>query len=95
MENYDTIISSDGEDGLETAKFTLPDLILLDVMMPGMSGYEVLDELKKDSKTKDIPVILVTGKAEEEAKTKNAAGFIKKPFRRDNVKAIVSSILKN
>ena len=95
MEEYKTIIALDGEDGLDVAKTTKPDIILLDVMMPIMDGYEVLTELKKDPALKDIPVILVTGKtqAADEAKgyEMGAAGYIRKPFQKEVVKEVIAS----
>jgi len=54
------LLASDGETGLELARKELPSVILLDVMMPKMDGFAVLTELKKDEKTKDIPVLLLT-----------------------------------
>jgi CheY-like chemotaxis protein len=57
---YEVISATDGVEGLEKAKKEKPDLVLLDIMMPVMSGYEVIEELKKDDATKSIPVIMVT-----------------------------------
>jgi len=59
-ENFQVLSALDGEAGLEMAKKEIPDLILLDIILPEKDGYEVLDELKKDEKTKNIPVILLT-----------------------------------
>jgi len=58
--DYDVEIAKDGEDGLEKVKSFKPDVILLDLIMPDMSGIEVLKELKFSSKYKKIPVILLT-----------------------------------
>ena len=97
-DDYDTSISMDGEDGLETARIIMPDLILLDVMMPGMSGYEVLETLKADETMKSIPVILISGKGSEKNEAKGyelgAAGYIKKPFDKTVVKDTVDSMMK-
>ena len=60
-----TISAPDGYSGLEQAKKAKPDLIILDVQMPGKSGFEVFSELKKDDSTKDIPVIMLTGIGEK------------------------------
>jgi len=65
-EKFEVINSLDGESGLEMARKELPDLILLDIVLPKKDGYEVLDELKKDEKTKDIPVILLTNLESQE-----------------------------
>ncbi|MCL2388175.1 MAG: response regulator [Defluviitaleaceae bacterium] len=97
-ENYETIISKSGEDGLETAKLTKPDLILLDVMMPGMSGYDVLRELKADDQLKEIPVILITGNSTEENEAEGyalgAADYIKKPFVKSLVIERVTAVIE-
>lgn len=57
---FDVIVATDGEDGLEKIKQTLPDLVILDVMMPKMNGLEVLGKLKTDLRTKNIPVVMLT-----------------------------------
>ncbi len=59
-EGYVVEHAPDGEEALKIAQKFLPDIILLDILMPKMDGFEVLKHLKKDSKTKDIPVILLT-----------------------------------
>lgn len=64
-EGYRTVIASDGASGLESARFASPDLILLDLMLPGMSGIEVCKILKSSEKTARIPVIILTAKGEE------------------------------
>lgn len=60
IENFNVITAEDGEKGLKAAKEKNPDIILLDILMPRMNGVEVLEELKKDDSTKNIPVILLT-----------------------------------
>ena len=60
QEGYDVSSALDGETGLKLAKTQKPDLILLDVILPKMDGFEVLKELKADKNTKDIPVIVLT-----------------------------------
>ena len=75
---YEVEIAQRGGEGLEKAKDTLPNLILLDIMMPEMDGFEVLAILKKDDKTKSIPVIALTNLAgEEDAKRALALGVAK------------------
>ena len=59
-EGYNILTSPDGKEGIETAKKDAPDLIVLDLMMPGISGFEVIDELRADEKTALIPVIILT-----------------------------------
>ncbi len=86
--------TTNGEKALEIAfSDNPPDLILLDVIMPGMDGYEVCRKLKKQTNTKNIPVIFVTGKADEEDQVKGfnigAIDYITKPFSAVIVKARV------
>ena len=58
--------ASNGEDGLQAAETYLPDVILLDIIMPGLDGYEVLAKLKESEKTRHIPVILITSLSDKE-----------------------------
>jgi len=67
---YEIITANNGKVGLKKAKQYNPDLIFLDIMMPGIDGLEVLKILKADKKTASIPVIMLTGRAEEEFKAK-------------------------
>jgi len=60
QEGYEMISALDGETGLRLAKSEKPDLILLDLILPKMHGFEVLKKLKEDKETKDIPVIVLT-----------------------------------
>lgn len=98
QEGYEVITAYDGKEGIEKANSTLPDLILLDVMMPDISGFEVCKILVNNEKTKHIPVILVTAKASaEDTKEGLEAGafdYIKKPFNRIELMARVKSALK-
>ncbi len=59
-ENCEFVTANDGEEGLEKAKTVLPDLILCDIKMPRMDGYQFVRELKKEEKTRQIPVIMLT-----------------------------------
>jgi signal transduction histidine kinase len=80
-------IATDGEDGLSKAKFSLPDLILLDVQMPGMDGFQVCQQLKADAATADIPVIFMTALADAKSKIRGlslgAVDYITKPFEQE------------
>jgi len=60
FENFEIGLANDGQMGLKLAKKDLPDLILLDILLPKLDGFEVLKKLKKDEATKNIPVILLT-----------------------------------
>ena len=63
-DKYELMVAMSGEECLEILEMEKPDLILLDVMMPGMNGYEVCRKIKVNEKTKNIPVVFVTGKGE-------------------------------
>jgi DNA-binding response OmpR family regulator len=58
--NYDVIAAVDGEDGIQKIKSEKPDLVLLDLMLPGINGFEVLEMAKKDPETNKIPVIILS-----------------------------------
>ena len=84
-DEYDTIVAKSGERALKSVRSAMPpDLILLDVMMPGMDGYEVCRQLKADRATQDIPIIFVTAKQSVEDETKGlklgAVDYITKPI---------------
>jgi DNA-binding response OmpR family regulator len=72
---YKVINASSGKDGISLAKKHKPDLILLDVMMPKIDGFEVLKKLKADKDTITIPVIMLTGRSDDEAMTKASSLF--------------------
>ena len=97
-EGYEVLTACDGKSGIEKATAELPDLILLDVMMPDINGFEVCKKLVNDSKTSAIPIILVTAKIDaEDTKEGLDAGaydYIKKPFNKVELLARVKSALK-
>ena len=92
---YAIYTARDGKTGLEIAKEYLPDLILLDIIMPDMDGYEVMTELKASQKTQNIPVIFTTGLVSSEDIKKGlamgAADYISKPFSAANIKEKVNN----
>jgi DNA-binding response OmpR family regulator len=65
--HYEVVTANNGADGLQAAQTQHPDLILLDVMMPGMDGFEVLRKLRRSETTKHIPVVMLTAKGESKA----------------------------
>jgi CheY-like chemotaxis protein len=98
LEGHDVLLASSSYEGLEKARLSpAPDLILLDVMMPGMDGYEVCRQLKSDVDTKDIPVIFITGMSdkinEEKGLKLGAVDYIHKPFSLSLVSARVRNQL--
>lgn len=94
-EGFDVMTALDGQDGLRQAQLKLPDLILLDLMLPGMSGLEVCRQLRSGTRTKGIPVIMVTAKAEESDQlvgfAVGADDYVTKPY---SVKVLTERIRK-
>ncbi|MFH1247846.1 MAG: response regulator [Candidatus Omnitrophota bacterium] len=82
--NYEVIVAFDGKSGLELARQQRPDLIILDVVMPNMGGFEVLHALKHGSQTSMIPVIMLTQKRDSgsmlDAHEQGGTDYISKPF---------------
>lgn len=66
LENFEVNIADDGEKGLKAAIENVPDIVLLDIVLPKMSGFEVLKNLKLDDKTKNVPVILLTNLSQKD-----------------------------
>jgi DNA-binding response OmpR family regulator len=92
-EGYDVSVAYDGSDGLVKALNELPDLIILDLKMPGIGGFEVLSKLKNNSKTVEVPVIMLTAMADTkfvmEAKAALATDYVIKPHGLDKLMGIV------
>jgi len=95
---FDVIEAYDGEEALEKAKSENPDLILLDIMMPKMTGYEVCQKLRANGTTKSIPIVMITALHEMEDRIKGidagADDFISKPFNKTELLARVKSLLR-
>ncbi len=96
--DYEVIIAHDGHSGLDMAFTEAPDLLLLDIMMPGLDGYQVCTQLKNSEKTRLIPIIMITALTEIEDKIKvlnaGADDFISKPFNKHELMARVRSLLR-
>ena len=96
--DYTILAAEDGEGGVKRAEYSQPDLILLDIMMPGIDGYETCRRLKAQQSTRDIPVICMTALAETENKLRGfdagAVDYITKPFQREEVLARVDVHLR-
>jgi len=97
-EGYEVASANNGMDALERVRTFMPDVILMDVMMPRMNGYEVLKALKDDESTRYIPVIMLTGLGGVENKVQGfdvgAEDYITKPFSLREVSARVRSLLR-
>lgn len=95
--HYDVLFATNGEDALRVAAEQAPDLILLDIVMPGMNGYEVCGLLKDNENTKRIPIVFLTAKGDEEDELRGfehgAVDFISKPFSMPVVRARVKNVL--
>jgi CheY-like chemotaxis protein len=98
VEGYAVRIATSGEEALAAVKEQLPDLILLDVMMPGIDGFEVARRLKADSLTRCIPIVMVTALEDHESRLKGfeagAEEFLSKPVCRAELQMRVKSLLK-
>jgi DNA-binding response OmpR family regulator len=97
-QGYEIIKAASGEEALEKLAHNQIDLVLLDIMMPRMSGLEVLEKMRSDEKTKAIPVVMVTALKETEDKIKaleaGCDDFVSKPFDKIELLARVKSMLK-
>jgi len=98
QEGYDVVTAEDGRECLNKLRTMKPDLILLDMMMPGMSGREVCEKIRKDSKTKDLKVAFLTvAKFSESGKgvlsDMKVLDYITKPFDNDDLLKRVKKII--
>ncbi len=93
MKNHEVITAKDGDSGIKAAKKDQPDLILLDILMPKMNGYEACSILKKDELTKNIPIFILSAKGQmsdlEQAFKFGADNYITKPFNPDKLNEII------
>ena len=97
-EEYEIQVATSGTQGLAYAEASPPDLILLDIMMPEMDGYEVCRRLKADARLQHIPVIFITAHTEAEAETigldLGAADFLQKPINRMPKNPVMPSAIR-
>jgi DNA-binding response OmpR family regulator len=84
LEGYDVLLAHHGEEAYELAVAEIPDLVILDIMMPRMDGYETVEKLKATDTTKDIPIVFLSAKAQqsdiERGKEYGVADYLTKPF---------------
>jgi DNA-binding response OmpR family regulator len=97
LAGYDVVIVDDGETALRMARETSPDLVILDVMMPGMDGYEVCRILKADPETRRIPIIMLSAKVQridhDLGLEVDADAYVKKPFSGRKLLEVARSLL--
>jgi DNA-binding response OmpR family regulator len=95
---YSAVTAKSGKQGIRAARYRIPDLILLDINMPKMDGFAVLEQLKADPKTMSIPVIMLTGREDDESKLKAASlyseHYITKPFDLEELDGKISQLLQ-
>jgi twitching motility two-component system response regulator PilH len=94
---HEAITAEDGASGVETAKRELPDLILMDVVMPNLNGFQATRSISREATTSHIPIVLVTTKDLETDKVwglrQGARGYITKPFREDELAELITRTL--
>jgi CheY-like chemotaxis protein len=96
--DLEIITRDDGKSGLHAVSSESPDLVVLDIGLPGLDGWQVLDRIRKDDATHDIPVVVLTAHAEEESRRRanegGADAFVTKPFQPNDFRATVLSLLE-
>ncbi len=92
------VMREDGPGALEAALSESPDLMVLDIGLPEMDGWEVLDRLRSDPRTRSLPVLVLTAHAEEESRRRadegGADGFITKPFQPDELRQEILRVIE-
>ncbi len=96
-DHYEVYEAVNGRDGIDKAKLNIPDAIISDIMMPEASGYDLVEELKQNERTKHIPIILLTALGEDEKKIEGynygADDYIVKPFKFDVLLSRIENLL--
>ena len=98
MEDFNVVEAQDGVEALEKVRSEIPDLVLLDLMLPKINGFEVCQRLKRDEATSSIPIIMLTAKGETSDKIEGieigADDYVTKPFNLDELKARIKAVLR-
>ncbi|MGB8217809.1 MAG: response regulator [Candidatus Methanoperedens sp.] len=96
--DYIVVEALNGQEALDIVKNEIPDIILLDIMLPGMDGYEVCSRLKNNALTKNIPIIMLTARDNVKEKVKGletgADDYVAKPYNLHEMKARIKSVLR-
>ncbi|MDK1023776.1 MAG: response regulator [Gammaproteobacteria bacterium] len=94
---HEVITADNGRDGVEKATIHLPDLVLMDIVMPGMNGFQATRNICRAAETKHIPVIIVSSKDQETDKVwgvrQGAKGYITKPVDREELISVINKLL--
>ncbi len=97
-EGYETIVAHDGQEGLRKAQTLLPDLVLLDLMLPSLDGLSICRELRSGERTREMPIIMITAKSEESDQVlglnMGADDYVTKPFNNKVLLAKVKALLR-
>ena len=97
IEGFDVLVAMDGQDGLTKAQAEHPDLIILDLMLPKLNGYEVCTMLKQDTRYQKIPVVMFSAKSQDKDEKLGlecgANAYVKKPFRAQELMETIRSLL--
>ena len=98
LPGYRLAVAKDGREGFEIATEIIPDLIISDVMMPFMNGFELLKKLRSDEQTSHIPVIMLTAKTDVDSKMQGIQGgadaYLEKPFNIEELQIRVEKLLE-
>lgn len=99
IEGYEVMEAADGVEAMSRVRERRPDVILLDVMMPRMDGWQVLEELKSDDALKDIPVVMLTAKVQDQDQIRGwssgASEYITKPFSPLSLSRVLDDVLSD
>lgn len=97
VEGYDVVAAYDGEEALNRVREKRPDLIILDIMLPGMNGHEICASLQADNQFRDIPIIMLTaqGRAEDIKRGMDggAVSYMQKPFKMEVLLGIIKGVI--
>jgi CheY-like chemotaxis protein len=97
LEGYEVLLAHHGEEAIEVASQGNPDLIVLDIMMPRLDGYQTMQKLKAGESTSDIPVLFLSAKAQqsdiERGQEQGVAGYLTKPFDPSELLEVIENLL--
>ena len=97
LEGYDVLLAHHGEEAIEVATAEHPDLIILDIMMPRLDGYQTMQKLKVGENTSEIPVLFLSAKAQssdiEKGHQQGVAGYLTKPFDPSELLEVIEQLV--